>query len=80
MGTHHEQLTPEERATIMLMTSQQWSARHIARTLHRSASTTRAKLVQAAKDAGIALKQTHAKEPSSTARLVATHTHASSNA
>jgi transposase, IS30 family len=39
MGTHYEQLTPEERATIMLMTSQHCSARHIARTLHRSPST-----------------------------------------
>lgn len=39
MGKHYEQLTPEERATIMLMTGQQCSARHIARTLHRSAST-----------------------------------------
>jgi IS30 family transposase len=39
MGTHYEQLTPEERATIMVMLNQQCSARHIARTLHRSAST-----------------------------------------
>lgn len=39
MGTHYEQLTPEERATIMVMRNQQYSARHIARTLHRSAST-----------------------------------------
>ena len=39
MGTHYEQLTPEERATIMVMRNQQCSARHIARTLHRSAST-----------------------------------------
>lgn len=39
MGTHYEQLTPEERATIMVMRNQHCSARHIARTLHRSAST-----------------------------------------
>lgn len=39
MGMHYEQLTPEERATIMVMRNQQCSARHIARTLHRSAST-----------------------------------------
>jgi IS30 family transposase len=39
MGTHYEQLTSEERATIMVMSQQQCSARHIARTLHRSAST-----------------------------------------
>jgi len=39
MGTHYEQLTPEERATIMVMRNQQCSSRQIARTLHRSAST-----------------------------------------
>ena len=39
MGTHYEQLTPEERATIMVMKNDGCSARHIARTLHRSAST-----------------------------------------
>ena len=39
MGTNFEQLTFEERATIMVMSQQQCSACHIARTLHRSAST-----------------------------------------
>lgn len=39
MGTHYEQLTSEERAAIMVMSQQQCSARYIARTLHRSAST-----------------------------------------
>ena len=39
MGTHYEQPTSEERAAIMVMSQQQCSARYIARTLHRSAST-----------------------------------------
>ena len=39
MGKHYEQLTAEERATIMVMKNDGCSARHIARTLHRSPST-----------------------------------------
>lgn len=39
MGTHHEQHTFEERATIMVMRNQHCSARHIARTVDRSGST-----------------------------------------
>jgi IS30 family transposase len=39
MAKHYEQLSPEERATIMVMNNQRCSARHIARSLHRAAST-----------------------------------------
>lgn len=39
MGKHYEQLTVEERATIMLMTSNNESARAIVRLLRRAAST-----------------------------------------
>lgn len=39
MGKHYEQLTAEERAAIMTMKAQGHSSRHIARLLHRSAST-----------------------------------------
>ena len=39
MGKHYEQLTAEERATIMLMTSNNDSARAIARLLRRAPST-----------------------------------------
>jgi IS30 family transposase len=39
MGTQFEQLTPEERATIMVMSSQQWYARHILHTVYCFAST-----------------------------------------
>ena len=44
MGMHYEQLTPEERATIMVMKKQECSARHVALTLLRSASTITRKL------------------------------------
>lgn len=46
MGLHYEHLTPEERATIMVMRNQRCSARHIARTLHSSASTITRELKQ----------------------------------
>jgi IS30 family transposase len=39
MGKHYEQLMPEERAAIMMMKAGDCSARHMARTLHRSPST-----------------------------------------
>jgi IS30 family transposase len=39
MGTHYEQLTPEERATIMVMKANNSSARQIALTLRRAPST-----------------------------------------
>ena len=39
MGTHYEQLTSEERATIMLMQQSRCSVRAMARTLHRAPST-----------------------------------------
>jgi IS30 family transposase len=39
MGKHYEQLTAEERAAIMMMKASNCSARHMARTLHRSPST-----------------------------------------
>jgi len=39
MGKHYEQLTPEERAAIMMMKAGNCSVRHMARTLHRAPST-----------------------------------------
>ncbi len=39
MGTHYEQLSAEERATIMLMAQEGQSLRAMARTLHRAPST-----------------------------------------
>ena len=39
MGTHYEQLSAEERATIMLMANEGKSLRAMARTLHRAPST-----------------------------------------
>ena len=39
MGTHYEQLSSEERATIMLMQQSRCSVRAMARTLHRAPST-----------------------------------------
>ena len=39
MGKHYEQLTAEERASIMMMKASNCSARHMARTLRRSPST-----------------------------------------
>jgi IS30 family transposase len=39
MGTHYEQLSAEERATIMVMAQEGQSLRAMARTLHRAPST-----------------------------------------
>ena len=39
MGTHYEQLSAEERATIMVMAREGQSLRAMARTLHRAPST-----------------------------------------
>lgn len=39
MGTHYEQLSAEERATILLMTNAGQSLRAMVRTLHRAPST-----------------------------------------
>jgi IS30 family transposase len=39
MGTHYEQLSAEERATMMLMAHEGKSLRAMARTLHRAPST-----------------------------------------
>ena len=39
MGTNYEQLSAEERATLMLMAQEGQSLRAIARTLHRAPST-----------------------------------------
>jgi IS30 family transposase len=39
MGTHYEQLSAEERATMMLMAQEGQSLRAMARTLHRAPST-----------------------------------------
>jgi transposase, IS30 family len=51
MGKHYEQLTAEERATIMVMTSNNNSARAIARLLRRAPSTISRELTRFAAEA-----------------------------